>query len=143
MTPEAISFEIFGFKPNTPVFAYIDGIHISSDLRSYNPANGLFDSQLPIITDDSGFANGAIIIQNDTETNRKFASGEHLITFIDNFERPNAFSTIARTRYFSGTPESRKPKKVERVQQNNSSGQGEVPTQTVFYWDIVEKILTV
>ncbi len=114
MSPQRIEFEIFGFKPNTPVYAYLDGVHISSFLRKFDPTTGTISANTldcRIVSDDSGFANGAIDIENNG-TDRLFVGGEHTILFSDSFTSPNVFTTMAATSYFSGVPESRKPKPV-------------------------------
>ena len=114
MSPQRIEFEIFGFKPNTPVYAYLDGVHISSFLRKFDPTTGTISANTldcRIVSDDSGFANGAIDIENNG-TDRLFVAGEHTLLFSDSFSSPNVFTTMAATTYFSGVPESRKPKPV-------------------------------
>ena len=137
MAPHTIEFEIFGFRPNTLVFAWIDSQHVSDKLRAFDSSTGTFGSSRVIVTDDQGFANGLIQITDEGgNTNRLFSTGEHLITFVDSFNKPNLFSTIATTTYFAGTPQSKLPPPVEPVDQ--PSDDFDTPqNECFFYWDII------
>ena len=110
MAPENIDFEIFGYRPNTPVHAFLDGKNVSDRLRSFDTTTNAFHSntsKVLIVSDDNGFAKGRLVIPNDPGHHRQFAAGEHQIFFSDSMASPNVFSTFAETRYYSGTPKSR------------------------------------
>ena len=137
MAPHTIEFEIFGFRPNTFLFCWIDNVHVSSKLRAFNSDTGDFGSSPVIVTDDQGFAKGLIQITDEGgDTNRLFTTGEHLITFVDSFDKPNLFSTIATTTYFAGTPQSKLPPPVEPEPEEPAALEP-VDNNCFFYWDII------
>ena len=99
-----IDFEIFGYKPNTEVHAFIDGKNVSHKLNRFNSDTSAFEDKSLIISDENGFVKGRIVLPNDTATQEQFFAGEHQIIFCDAIFNPTFHTTIATTRYFSGTP---------------------------------------
>ena len=99
-----IDFEIFGFRPNTVVQAYIDGKFVSHLIRRFDADLGDYVTAAEaLVSNENGFAKGRILLNNDPEVQRFFA-GEHQIIFCNSILNPTFHTTIATTRYFSGTP---------------------------------------
>ena len=99
-----IDFEIFGYKPNTEVHAFIDGKNVSHKLNRFNFDTSAFEDKSLIISDENGFVKGRIVLPNDRSIQEQFFAGEHQIIFCDAIFNPTFHTTIATTRYFSGTP---------------------------------------
>ncbi len=144
MRPEPIEWELYGFRPNSLVFAYIDNTHISSMLRAYDPDLGTYSpTSSYIVTDDQGFANGLIQITGDTgfgesDVNNLFVGGEHQLIFVDSFNSPNLFSTIAVTSYFAGTPQSKIPPPVQPEPQRTQ--QPTIQQQSFFHHEALNNV---
>ncbi|RPG96188.1 MAG: DUF4815 domain-containing protein [Candidatus Pelagibacter sp. TMED165] len=138
MSAENIDFEIFGYRPNTEVHAFLDGKNVSDRLRAFNSTTNAFETapkKCLIISDDNGFAKGRLVIPNNEGTNRQFAAGEHQIFFSDSIASPNVFSTFAETRYYSGTPKSRIIPPVVEVRQDPPAQATPVATECAFQED--------
>jgi len=117
MAQEDIEFQIFGYRPNTPVFLFLDGKNISDSLRAFDSNAGTFNrdrSNLGLISDANGYVKGLIKLE---DAQFRFAAGEHTMLFCDNIFSGRFFSTSAVVKYYSGTPESRKPKEVVTIVQ--------------------------
>ncbi len=132
-----IDFEIYGYKPNTIVHAFIDNRNVSDRLNRFNSDTSAYENSVTIISDENGFAKGRIILPNNPETNEQFFAGEHQIIFCDAIINPTFHTTLASTRYFSGTP------RVETVEAEDSVVQ-QIPAQPAsydcdFYWDQVNQ----
>ena len=131
-----IDFQIFGYKPNTVVHAFIDSRNVSSFLNRWNGSG--YDDSPTIVSDDNGYVKGRLKLPNVAETNEQFFAGEHQIIFCDAIINPTFHTTLASTRYFSGkvrVPEVAPPP-VETPPQ--------VPSQPPvydcdFYWDQVNQ----
>ena len=133
MAPEDIEFEIYGYRPNTPVFLYLDGKNISASLRKFNTSTNTYDtgqSSMHILSDANGYVKGLIKL---SESSFQFAAGEHTLLFIDNIFSDRFFTSSAVTNYYSGTPESKKPKEVVVVHQGGGTPQG--PVNHGFFYD--------
>ena len=100
-----IDFEIFGYRPNTDVRAFIDGKNVSDKLQRFDSDTGSFVVNDPsIVSDVNGFAKGRIALPNDEASQQRFFAGEHQIIFCNSIFNPTFHTTIATTRYFSGKP---------------------------------------
>jgi len=138
MSAENIDFEIFGYRPNTEVHAFLDGKNVSDRLRAFNTTTNAFETapkKCLIISDDQGFAKGRLVIPNNEAVNRQFAAGEHQIFFSDSIASPNVFSTFAETRYYSGTPKSRIIPPVVEVRNDPPAPVTPVSTECAFQED--------
>ena len=138
MSAENIDFEIFGYRPNTEVHAFLDGKNVSDRLRAFNTTTNAFETapkKCLIISDDQGFAKGRLVIPNNEGTNSQFAAGEHQIFFSDSIASPNVFSTFAETRYYSGTPKSRIIPPVVEVRNDPPALVTPVSTECAFQED--------
>jgi len=132
-----IDFEIYGYKPNTPVKAFIDNRNVSDRLSRFDSDTSSYTNSVTIVSDDNGFAKGRIKLPNNPDTNEQFLAGEHQIIFCDAIVNPTFHTTLAATTYFSGSP------RVVEVEDNNDN-QREVPPEPAsydcdFYWDQVNQ----
>ena len=100
-----IDFEIFGFKPNTEVHAFIDNKNVSDRLQSFR--NNNYSNRL-LVSDENGFCKGRIKLPNDESLHEQFIAGEHQIIFCDSILNPTFHTTIASTTYYSGKPQPTK-----------------------------------
>ena len=117
MAQEDIEFQIFGYRPNTPVYLYLDGKNISSSLRAFDTSTNTFHTSrqnMSIVSDANGYVKGLIKLE---DAQSRFAAGEHTLLFCDNIFSGRFFSTSAIVKYYSGTPESKKPPPVQVVVQ--------------------------
>ena len=99
-----IDFEIYGYRPNTIVHAYIDGRFVSDRLKRFDSDSSSFVDSSVLVSDKNGFVKGRIELPNDATIQQRFFAGEHQIIFCDALYNPTFHTTIATTRYFSGTP---------------------------------------
>lgn len=132
-----INFQIYGYKPNTIVRAFVDGINVSHLLRRFE--NGAYTTNSLLLSDKNGYVKGRLSLPNDADAGLQFIAGKHQIIFADSLFNPTFHSTIAAVTYFSGepTPEPVEPIIEEEPVQPIPVNPDPITYDCFFYWDQV------